>query len=100
MQFNLLISQIVGSALPSAFDINIVDLCKKIRDYKLIVVAHYGNKKPNFSDEDITLLKSLLTSKVAFFLEPQTLRSAAIYCAHDLNAIVGSDHHDWGNLSR
>lgn len=95
MQFNLLISQIVGSALPSAFDINIVDLCKKIRDYKLIVVAHYGNKKPNFSDEDITLLKSLLTSKVAFFLEPQTLRSAAIYCAHDLNAIVGSDHHDW-----
>lgn len=94
--FDDLIKEITLNSTPDNFSISIENLCAKISNLNLIVIAHYGNKKPYLSDDDINLLRSSLTSKTAFFLEPQNLRSAGIYCAHDLNAIVGSDHHDWG----
>jgi len=93
--FDALIKEITLNSTPDNFSISIENLCEKISDMNLIVIAHYGNKKPYLSNDDIELLRSLLTSKTAFFFEPQNLRSAGIYCAHDLNAIVGSDHHDW-----
>jgi predicted ATPase len=93
--FDDLIKEITLNSTPDNFSISIENLCAKISNLNLIVIAHYGNKKPNLSDDDINSLRSLLTSKTAFFLEPQNLRSAGIYCAHDLNAIVGSDHLDW-----
>lgn len=87
--------EITKNTTPDTFKIGIHDLCAKIVDVQLIVIAHYGNKKPSLSNEDIMLLSSTISKKSAFFLEPQNLRSAAIYCAHDINSIVGSDHHDW-----
>ncbi|MBU1020207.1 MAG: hypothetical protein KJ847_03260 [Firmicutes bacterium] len=94
-KFDTLVKSITGDCKPSDFVIEVETLCERIKDYKLIIIAHYGNKKPSLSDEDIDLLRSRLSTESAFFLEPQNLRSAGIYCAHDKNSLVGSDHHDW-----
>jgi len=94
-EFKTIIDDITEKTTPETFIITVEDLCTKISGLRMIVIAHYGNKKPSLSDTDISLMQSLLSNKSAFFLEPQNLRSAGIYCAHDINAIVGSDHHNW-----
>lgn len=95
LTFKSLVDKLTDKSTPDTFLLTIENLCSEIGGLRLIVICHYGNKKPSLSDTDILLFQSLLSNKSAFFLEPQNLRSAGIYCAHDINAIVGSDHHDW-----
>lgn len=91
---------IIKKTLPDDFLISIDEMSNTFSDLDIIVIAHYGWKKPSLVEHDLKLLNEKLVDKKPLFLEVSQLRSAGILYAHNLNSFIGSDVHDWNYYSK
>lgn len=99
-KFYLQCSSIFAGKDLDKFEISIDDLLKAFQYNDIVLIAHYGAKKPSLYEEDLHYLKEKLKNKTPFFLETSNLRSAGILYAHNINSFIGSDVKDWSNYEK
>lgn len=95
--FDVRCKEILNDASPNTFNISIKEVVQKFDDIDCIYIAHYYAKTPNFSDEDIALLTSLVSNSKRIIKEATNSLSVGIYISHGHNSIYGSDVQDWNN---
>jgi predicted ATPase len=89
--------EILGDTNPNAFSTSIEEVVRKFDETDCIYIAHYYTKTPEFSDEGIALLSSLVGNPKRIIKEATNSLSVGIYISHGHNSIYGSDVHDWNN---
>lgn len=99
-EFDECCKKITKDTTPDDFFIDIHDMVETFKDYDILVIAHYGWKKPSLIQSDLDILKNQLQNMKPLFLEVPQLRSAGILYAHNLNSFIGSDVQDWDNYSK
>lgn len=99
-EFDDCCKKVLKDISPDKFSISIYDMVEKFREFDILVIAHYGWKKPSLIQSDLEILKVALQDIKPLFLEVPQLRSAGILYAHNLNSFIGSDVHDWNNYSK
>ena len=98
-EFDRKCAALIAGTNPDKFIVSIEDMINEFKDLDIIVIAHYGWKKPSLVQEDLDTLKNLLQDDKPLFLEVPQLRSAGILYAHNLDSFIGSDIHDWDKYS-
>ena len=99
-EFNESCSNITRDKTPDEFSISIDEMVSTFKEFDMLVIAHYGWKKPSLVESDLKILKMKLNSIKPLFLEVPQLRSAGILYAHNLNSFIGSDVQNWDNYSK
>lgn len=93
--FDIKCKGIIGEISPNIFNVDIQQVVDTFSDLDCIYVAHYYAKTPNFRDEDIELLASLISNPKRIIKEATNSLSVGIYISHGHNSIYGSDVQDW-----
>lgn len=99
-EFNEKCISITKDKSPDEFLISIDEIISTFKELDMLVIAHYGWKKPSLAESDLKILKTKLDCIKPLFLEVPQLRSAGILYAHNLNSFIGSDVQDWDNYSK
>lgn len=94
-EFDLKCKEIIGQTSPNTFNVNIQQVIDVFGDLDCIYIAHYYAKTPNFRDEDIELLSSLISNPKRIIKEATNSLSVGIYISHGHNSIYGSDVQNW-----
>lgn len=94
-EFNEKCNNILKDSNVNTFTISIKDVAEKFSELDCIYVAHYLNKTPNLSDQEITLLASLIPNPKRIIKEAANSISAGIFISHGHNSIYGSDVQNW-----
>lgn len=95
--FDLRCKELLGNISPNLFNVTIQEVVEKFDDLDCVYIAHYYAKTPNFRDEDITKLISLVSNSKRIIKEATNSLSVGIYISHGHNSIYGSDVQDWNN---
>src|SRR5690606_19816933 len=94
------LQKIIGDTKPDKVCIPIEKLKGLFNPNKVIYIAHYHDKEKKFFDDEVELLKGMLTSEDLLFLEPTNITSMGIFLDHDMRSIIGSDVVDWNNYPK
>lgn len=81
------------------FDVNndskhINDICMALSGIDVLYIPHYMGKTPAISEDDLVLLKKLVSDPTKVFTET-TESSIGVLVNNDFHALVGSDVRDW-----
>lgn len=97
-------SEIVGSLTenktPDEFTASIDDVLQNFEILEPVYIAHYNQKKPNITDDDIDILLKNTKHKNRVIKEVTNSISAGIYISHGHSSIYGSDVHDWDEYEK
>jgi predicted ATPase len=93
--FDFKCKEILGEINPNTFNVTIHQVVDKFVDLDCIYIAHYYAKTPNFRDQDIALLTSLVKNPKRIIKEATNSLSAGIYISNGHNSIYGSDVQNW-----
>lgn len=80
---------------PDSFSISIDDVILNFDDLNPLYIAHYKQKKPDLTDEDIDKITSHTAFKNRVLKEATNATSAGIFLSHGHSSIYGSDIADW-----
>lgn len=80
---------------PNNFTIPIDDVVTNFDNLHPLYIAHYKQKKPDLTDDDISKLISQTTHKNRVLKEATNSISAGIFLSHGHSSIYGSDIQDW-----
>jgi|688.fasta_scaffold82610_3 predicted ATPase len=94
-EFESKCNEILGTTSPNIFNASIQNVVDTFGDLDCIYIAHYYTKTPNFRDEDIELLSSLISNPKRIIKEATNSLSVGIYISHGHNSIYGSDVQNW-----
>lgn len=94
-EFDLKCKEILDGSTPNAFNANVQKVVDTFSDLDCVYIAHYYAKTPNFRDQDIELLSSLLKNPKRIIKEATNSLSVGIYISHGHNSIYGSDVQNW-----
>ena len=93
--FNQVVQEILQGKNVNSFTISIKETVDKFDSLDCVYVAHYFVKKPDFGDEELNKLTSLVVNPRRILKEATNAISVGIYISHGHNSIYGSDVHDW-----
>jgi len=96
-EFNTKCQLILNGVNVNTFNISIADTVNTFKELDCLYIAHYMNKTPNLSDEEIELLSNLVPNPKRIIKEAINAISAGIFISHGHNSIYGSDVHDWND---
>jgi len=95
-EFSKVIESITKGATPDSFNISIENTIANFDLLGPLYIAHYQQKKPDISEEDLDKLIAATANKSRVIKEVTNSISAGIYISHGYPSIYGSDVHDWG----
>lgn len=99
-EFSTIIDSITENKTPDEFTISIADVLSSFEILEPVYIAHYNQKKPNITDEDISKLLTNTKHKNRVIKEVTNSISAGIYISHGYSSIYGSDVHDWDEYEK
>lgn len=94
-EFSKCVDEVISDHNPDTFTISLSELVNKFDKLDCIYIAHYFVKKPNLSDEELEILRDLVSNPKRILKEATNSISAGIYVSHGHNSIYGSDVEDW-----
>lgn len=94
-RFDARVANLCSSATPDTFAASIEDVVRAFDDIGPLYIAHYGQKKPDLSDEALEALVNATHFPSRVLREVTNAISAGIYISHGYASIYGSDVHDW-----
>ncbi len=80
---------------PDNFNISISKVISNFYKLNPLYIAHYQQKKPHLSDEDIEQIITSTSNKNRMLKEATNAVSAGIFISHGHASIYGSDLQDW-----
>lgn len=93
--FTQITEKIFNGTTPDNFTISIDDFCSEFQNIELVVLAHFGQKKPALSENDVEKINNGFCGKKPVFIEVTNLLSAGIMIAHNYDTLIGSDVTNW-----
>ncbi len=89
------VKSVTNNVSPDDFSISIKETVETFDHLNPVYVAHYLQKKPEISEDDLSTLAGLITNKKRVIKEATNSISAGIFIAHGHASIYGSDVQDW-----
>jgi hypothetical protein len=93
--FSKTIDSLTKNITPDDFTITIDEVLNRFDTLEPAYIAHYNQKKPNITDEDINKIIERTKHKNRVIKEVTNSISAGIYISHGYPSIYGSDLQDW-----
>lgn len=93
--FSKTVDSLTKDVTPDEFTISIDDVLNKFDILEPVYIAHYNQKKPNITDDDINKILERTKHKNRVIKEVTNSISAGIYISHGYSSIYGSDLQDW-----
>jgi len=93
-EFSKVIELITMGMTPDTFNISIDSTLQNFDSLEPLYIAHYQQKKPDITEEDLNKLISATANKSRVLKEVTNSISAVIYISHCNPSIYGSDVHD------
>jgi predicted ATPase len=94
-EFSAAVEELTMDSDPDRFTATIEEVLETFDAFNPLYVAHYKQKKPNLSDEVLTMLETKTRNPGCVIKEVTNSISAGIYISHGHSSIYGSDIHDW-----
>lgn len=96
-QFSDVVIALTREKHPDSVKIPMELFVESFKALDVIMIVHYGRKKPSFEQSDFDKMKELCSDSVPLFIEVQNLRSAGIMIAYNMRTLIGSDIRNWDN---
>ena len=94
-EFSKTLNSIMSRSDPDSFTMSIEDAVASLDSLGPVYIAHYKQKRPDFSEEALDKLVSLTKNKNRVIKEVVNSISAGIFISHGHPSIYGSDIQDW-----
>jgi predicted ATPase len=94
--FSAILNSLTDGFTPDTFNIGIEKTLDSFDQLGPIYIAHYHQKKPDLTDEDVNIIIEKTANKCRVLKEVSNAISAGIFIGHGRPSIYGSDIHDWG----
>lgn len=91
------VDDLTDCSTPDNFTATIDEVLNCFDKLQPLYVAHYGQKKPDISDEALVKLSVNAHNSDCVIKEVTNSISAGIYISHGHASIYGSDVHNWGS---
>lgn len=98
-EFSASIKDLTKESNPDDFIATIDEIVTTFEHFDALYVAHYKQKKPNFSDEALYTLQGRIKNSRRLIKEVTNSISAGIYISHGNPSIYGSDIQDWSRYA-
>ena len=92
--FDLKVQKLIGGVNPDLFEKHISEVCEVFKELDVLYIPHYLGKTPAITDDDLKLLRQLVSDPTRVFTET-TESSIGVLVNNDFHALVGSDVKDW-----
>lgn len=99
-KFSVIVNNLIKNTTPDEFTISIDEVVRNFDALEPVYIAHYNQKKPNITDEDIDYLLKNIKFKSRVIKEVTNSISAGIYISHGYSSIYGSDVQDWDEYEK
>lgn len=93
--FDSILKELTKESTPDTFVISIDDTLSNFDKLNPLYIAHYHQKKPDITEEDVNKIIGKTANKNRVIREVTNSISAGIFISHGHPSIFGSDIHDW-----
>lgn len=94
-EFSKIVNDLTLKTSPDSFGVGIEKTVDSFDHLGPLYIAHYHQKKPDLSDEDVSTIIEKTANKNRVIKEVTNAISAGIFIGHGHPSIYGSDVHDW-----
>jgi hypothetical protein len=92
--FNVIVHSLVDGKNKDSVSFTMREVINAVKDLNVLFIPHY-HKSPAISEEDWSILESLIPDSYRIFQETPDQRTMGVFANYQHRVIIGSDVQDW-----